>query len=345
MSSAAIETLFYVFDKNLLPRPEPGARVLFMNAQYHVGLEGFPKDTLVLQQCFQPHYAALEARGYKAGDDIPEDNAQGRSFDLAFIALPKNRIEAAGLVAQALDCLADDGILLCAAENKAGGTRIKKMMQSFGLEISDDVSKHKSRAVWAYKNGCDDGAVKRAIQGGAFQNVLAADYVSRPGIFGWDKIDKGSALLAQNLPDDLKGHGADFGCGYGYLSRHVLSCNPAIRSLVCIDADSRAVEAARRNLASSECDVRYIWADLTKPAGLERLDFIVMNPPFHEGKKADSDIGVLFIKTAARSLKKNGTLWMVANNQLPYEEVLAQEFFHVEKISQGQGFKVFKAVR
>jgi len=104
------------------------------------------------------------------------------------------------------------------------------------------------------------------------------------------------------------------------------------------------LDAARVNLNG---DVRgeYIWADLRSAKGIPtNLDAIIMNPPFHEGKKADSDIGIAFIKTAAASLRRNGALYMVANNQLPYETALEEIFFSHELLAQGGGFKVFKAV-
>ena len=92
--------------------------------------------------------------------------------------------------------------------------------------------------------------------------------------------------------------------------------------------------------------VEYQWNDLTcKPDIKQLLDFVVMNPPFHSGKKTDSDIGLKFIENAAACLKKNGTLYMVANAHLPYEKLLEKLFFSVEKMTEEQGFKIYKAIK
>ncbi|MBK7144964.1 MAG: methyltransferase [Xanthomonadales bacterium] len=40
-----------------------------------------------------------------------------------------------------------------------------------------------------------------------------------PACSSWDRVDAASRLLGEHLPDDLHGHAADLGCGYGYLSR------------------------------------------------------------------------------------------------------------------------------
>ena len=40
----------------------------------------------------------------------------------------------------------------------------------------------------------------------------------------------------------------------------------------------------------NKISIEYSWSDLTTiPDGLPPLDWVVMNPPFHEGKKTDSD--------------------------------------------------------
>ena len=54
---------------------------------------------------------------------------------------------------------------------------------------------------------------------------------------------------ARTCPSDLAGHVADFGCGWGYLSRHVLDHCPGIARIDMIDAEHRAIEAARANVA------------------------------------------------------------------------------------------------
>ena len=86
--------------------------------------------------------------------------------------------------------------------------------------------------------------------------------------------------------------------------------------------------------------MNYAWEDLARAVPVRDLDFIVMNPPFHEGKKTDSDIGKQFIETASRSLRQGGQLWMVANAGLPYESVLGALFASHEKITEKNGFKV-----
>ena len=326
----ALETLFHPFQSGAL---EPRAPALFLNAQNYPALSAF--SDMTLQQSFKPYADGLQGAGYSS---VPEIPYAPHSFDVVLIAAPKNQIETLYLIANALRVLKQGGLLIVAADNKAGGSRLVKNLEHFGLQNIQSESRNKARAVWAYSESFDDSAVQEVLAAGEMQAVLNGQFQSQPGIYGWDKIDQGSQILLENLPKDLKGKGADFGCGYGFLAKHIVQ-NDAIKSLICIDADARAIEACRRNVERAE----FHWADLTKKAYPNAFDFIVMNPPFHEGKKADIAIGKKFIVTAAQSLKRKGTLYMVANKHLPYEKILQDQFFKVEKLFEEQGFKVFKA--
>lgn len=264
---------------------------------------------------------------------------------MALVLVPKNAAESLYAIAQALAALKPGGVIVCAGDNKAGGARLKKNLQLFGLKNIREESKNKARVAWAVKDSLKQDEIEVALAAGSMQFVLNESFVSMPGIFGWDKIDKGSEILVQHLPDDLKGAGADFGCGYGFLSSHVLRDAPGISVFSCIDADFRALRAVQENIKTlGFSPVKFLWEDLTAPvSGLAGLDFVVMNPPFHEGKGTDVSIGLAFIKTARESLRHGGVLWMVANSSLPYEAALDELFEKTEKPFEGGGFKIFRA--
>ena len=104
------------------------------------------------------------------------------------------------------------------------------------------------------------------------------------------------------------------------------------------------LEAAKRNVADPRAEIR--WADVratgVTPAS---LDFVVMNPPFHDAGTEDRQLGQTFIRQAASLLRKGGTLWLVANRHLPYEALLTELFrTATPRVDQG-GFKVIEAVK
>ena len=161
-------------------------------------------------------------------------------------------------------------------------------------------------------------------------------------MFSWDRIDPGSALLVKHLPA-LSGRGADFGCGFGFLARTVLA-SPKVESLVLIDIDRRAIEAAKRNISDPRASTQ--WTDL-RTSGFETkgLDFVVMNPPFHDGGAEDKALGQSFIRRAADALRSGGTCWLTANRHLPYEGVMTPFFKRVTLKIEAEGYKVYEAIR
>lgn len=342
--SKAINALFpYVFEAGGDDYPSSDSEILFLNVDF----SSFNEFGNGHVSYYHPHAGAAQ-KWNRRGDFISENdlNAGAQNFDFIFYAMPKNKIEARYFMALIHQNLTESGKVIMAAANDAGGKGLVKMAVALGL-TGQDYSKSKCRILVAEKHEGAENDVQLALKEGARQKIeIAGDtYMSQAGVFGWNKIDTGSKLLVEYIPSDLSGIGADFGCGYGYLSRQILGRCGDIKKLHAIDVDTRSVQAAAQNLAAFEDKAQTHWADLTNNSPIEgRIDFIVMNPPFHEGKSSKVDLGMQFIERAYDSLKKNGALYMVANSHLAYEKHLAR-FGMVEKLAETHGFKIFKALR
>ncbi len=211
-------------------------------------------------------------------------------------------------------------------------------------------SKHKCRVFWSRP---DPAGIDRAL----LAEWLALDaprtivdgYVSRPGLFAWDRIDRASALLAEHLPVNLQGRVADLGACYGYLASQVVARCHGVSAIDLYEAEARALEPARINMARAqresgrEVGVAVHWHDVTR--GLpRRYDAVVSNPPFHQGRADLPELGRAFITTAAEALQPNGRLFIVANRHLPYEAILTARFRDVRTLVTQEGFKVIEAV-
>lgn len=261
------------------------------------------------------------------------------SLDTVVMAAPPGTIERRYALALALRALKPGGKLTVMAPKDKGGSRLGKELKTFGCAVEETGRRHQ-RLCFAARPDEPQG-LEAAIAAGALQKVEALDGWSQPGVFSWDRPDPGSLLLIQALPP-LAGRGADFGCGIGLIARAVLA-RAAVTSLELIDIDRRAVEAARRNIDDSRARIH--WADVRREPALENLDFVVMNPPFHDGGAEDKALGQAFIRRAHQVLSKGGSLWIVANRHLPYEGVLTPLFATVELKAEAGGFKVYEARR
>ncbi|RZJ97110.1 MAG: class I SAM-dependent methyltransferase [Brevundimonas sp.] len=287
---------------------------------------------------FDPPGVAIQTSPLIPGSTALETVPEGSVGEIMVYA-PPGVLERRYTLALALKALKAGGRLDVMAPKDKGGSRLKKELEAFGAEVGESAKAHHRRCVVI--KGDSLTGLDAAIEAGAPRLVAGLEAWSQPGVFAWDRIDPGSALLAQTLPP-LKGVGADLGCGYGALATVALR-SPAVTALRLYDLDRRAVEVARRNVEDPRVTVEQ--ADVrTLPVNGD-LDFIVTNPPFHDGGAEDKRLGQTFIRQASGMLKKGGALWLVANRHLPYEAELNEAFKRVRMVADTGGYKVFEAVK
>lgn len=341
VADAALETLLLPIDEGRIAWP--AGPVLFLRARCGAALQRQPRPGLLCEQTYRPEADALRAAGFTLR------SAEPGPFALILLLPPRQRSEARALMARAVTLLAPGGRIVAAVSNLDGARASEADLAQLTGEV-ETLSKHKCRVFWT------SPSVAMPAQQALQQQWLALDavqridderFLSRPGLFAWDRIDPASQLLAQQLPEDLKGRAADLGAGFGYLSVELLQRCPAITALDLFEAEQRALDLAQQNLLpyAGKVQLGFHWHDVT--AGLPRsYDVIVTNPPFHTRQGADDpDIGRRFIVAAAAALNPGGSLWLVANRHLPYEQVLDASFGRVRVVTQQQGFKIIEAMR
>ena len=337
----ALDTLLLPVRDGALQWPAEGA--LFLRARDGWPLHRQALPGLVCEQGFKPDADALRRSGLAlaAADDA-------RRWPLVLVLPPRQRDEARALLARAIDHCAPGGRVLACMPNSEGAKSGEGDLARLAGPLQT-VSKQHCRVFWtAPLDGViDAGLAAQWRAADAPRPIVDGRFSSRPGVFAWNRIDPASALLADHLPSTLAGHGADLGCGFGYLASQVLSRCRAVTALDLYEAEARALALARANLQAFAARVAldFHWHDVT--TGLPRgYDFIVSNPPFHAQGRADRpDIGQRFIAAAAAALNPGGQLWLVANRHLPYEAVLDSSFGSVRTVAQRDGFKVIAATR
>jgi 16S rRNA (guanine1207-N2)-methyltransferase len=339
---AALDALFVPFAGGELSLPADG-RALFLRARAGVRLRELARPGWLCEQSFLPFADELARCGLRVGEA-----AEGETFPLVLLLPPRQRDEARALFARALDHLAPGGTLV-ASMAKAEGAKSGEADLARLAGTTGSLSKHHCRVFWATPEA---DAIDRALQDEwralDAPRETADGWWSRPGLFAWDRVDRASALLAAHFPEDLDGRVADLGAGYGYLATQLIARCPGITALDLYEAEARALEPARRNVANAlraacrELPVSVHGHDVTR--GLpQHYDAIVSNPPFHLGRADLPELGRAFIASAADALTAQGRLLIVANRHLPYEALLAARFADVRALAVQDGFKVIEA--
>jgi 16S rRNA (guanine1207-N2)-methyltransferase len=294
--------------------------------QIPTGLAEPPDDGLQVGPLF-PSQATLES-------------LQTATYTGLVMRAPANTAERQHDMALALRALVPGSPFTILAPKDKGGSRLLKELVGFGVMAADNPKRHHRICSGVVPETLSN--IDKAIAAGAMTLAPKTNMMGQPGIFSWDRIDTGTALLVDALPN-LWGRVADFGCGTGVLSRAILR-STKVKSLTGFDIDRRAIAACALNIE----DERFasVWTDLrTYGAGTTGLDFIVTNPPFHDAGIEDQALGLAFIKVAAQTLRSGGALWLTANRHLPYEAVLKALFKTVTVKAEGQGYKVFEAIK
>jgi 16S rRNA (guanine1207-N2)-methyltransferase len=267
----------------------------------------------------------------------PLETLAPASLERAVVAAPPGAVERRYVLACVLRALRPGAALTVLAPKDKGGARLAKELEAFGCAVAETSRRHQ-RICHAVRPEAPTG-LEAAIAAGALQYSDALGLWTQPGVFSWDRPDPGTQRLLAALPA-FAGRGADLGCGLGVLARGVLASAEVTR-LDLVDIDYRAIAAARRNVADPRA--RFHWADARVAPELAGLDFVVMNPPFHDQGVEARRLGLAFIRRARQVLRQGGALWLVANRHLPYEAALRELFAQVTPRGEDGGFKIYEA--
>lgn len=287
-------------------------------------VDGLPKADTTIIQPFFPDYDALGKRGFAV-----ETEATGNAA-VAIVSTPRSKPLAREWIADA--CRVAEGGLVIVDGNKTDGVESILKEVKKHTTILGTFSKAHGRLFWFKSADFSDWHQGVSMNADGFSTMA--------GVFSADGVDPASKLLADNLPVKFKGSVADLGAGWGYLASRMVDLEK-VKDVHLIEADKRALDCARLNVGSDKAV--FHWGDATTFKLQDRVDNVVMNPPFHTERKADPELGKQFISAAARLLKSSGQLYLVANRHLPYETILSERFSLVQEGAGDGRFKTFVA--
>jgi 16S rRNA (guanine1207-N2)-methyltransferase len=338
--SPALKTLLIPFERGILSLPNDATAFLIRAEAVAELRDRFPQ--LTCEQTYKPAYDRVTALGLSATRHLDGEFAAGLCL------LTKDKTESLVNLARAWTLVRPGGLLVFAGQNDTGAASIQKQARSVIGEIGR-LAKNHGRVWWCRRHDrAMPSQLSEWLAAGADRAVDGTSYVARPGTFSWRQVDEGSQLLAGALPADIRGAVAEVGAGWGYLAATLIERCPRIAALDLFEAEWLGLEAARTNVETHRrqgIEVGYHWHDVTLGLPRSRYDWVVMNPPFHEGKGTDVDLGRRFIDAGIDALAPDGTLLLVANRHLPYETLLETRGLTARPTAQTKTFKVIEAKR
>ena len=305
--------------------PAEGARTAVFRPAAGYDLSPLEAAALHVIQGFRPDHDHFAAR-YETAPVAEGD------YGAALVVLPRAKAEARALIAEAMARVSPGGPVAVDGLKTDGIEPLLKACRK-RTAVSDPISKaHGKLFVMRAGEGFEDWLP--GPPEGPFRTV--------PGAFSADGPDRGSLLLAANLPAKLPPHVVDLGAGWGFLSDAALK-REGVSRIDLVEADWASLEAAKANV--DDARARFHWADAARWRPERASDMIVTNPPFHTSRRADPSLGRAFLEAAAAMLSPRGQLWVVANRHLPYETTLAERFGEVSELAGDASFKILVAGR
>ncbi|MBB3143374.1 methyltransferase [Halomonas organivorans] len=223
-------------------------------------------------------------------------------------------------------------------ENQGGIKRVLKVLAALGLGCRKVDS---ARRCTLFASRLDRVGIDPDAAWTSFE-AEGLSLASHPGVFGHGKLDEGTRLLLERLPDVLpsKGDVLDMGCGDGVLAAWLARRGLATTA---IDVNGFAVEATRRTLVANDVKGEVLAGDVFTGLEDRRFDAIVSNPPFHQERAIDYGPAGRLIREAPAHLRPGGRLVLVANAFLPYPDLLERTFGRFDVLADDRRFRVYAA--
>ncbi|ARN74626.1 methyltransferase [Oceanicoccus sagamiensis] len=295
-------------------------------------------------------YQALQAKGFNARlSDYDFSEFEARSFSAIYYRVSKEKAVVHHIINAAARYLKPLGELYLAGYKNEG---IKTYSDKAANLLANPAEKHRgSRSTLLATIVCADVDQKafsvnrlddKHYTDFATINAGELELVTKPGVFGWQKIDQGSAFLIDYLKDHMASlpqpeSVVDLGCGYGYLSVMASQFLPA--RYVATDNNITAVNSCAQNFSQHHIDGEVLIDNCAQSINT-KADLVLCNPPFHQGFDIDSDLTLRFLQSCKRLLNAKGVGLFVVNGFIPLEKKAAPLFSRVEVVASNRSFKL-----
>ena len=219
--------------------------------------------------------------------------------------------------------------------NDAGGKSIGKALETLaGSAEKTDSARHCS--LWQVQLNKAEGF--NWLKHARSFSFNSQSYLTLPGVFNHGALDTGTAVLLEHVPAPRHGRLLDLGCGSGVIGLSMKKEAPSLK-VTLADIDYFATQSVQLNSARMGLEAEVLNSDGLKDIS-GRFDYIMTNPPFHQGKETNYSFARDLFSSARQHLTSDGQIWLIANRHLPYEDWALEYFAEARVMVQEKGFKL-----
>ncbi len=307
-----------------------------------------PSDCLQVVTSRCDVYSALKVAGCSVQlSDYDFSSVPVSSLDVIYYRVSKEKAVVHHIINAASACLREGGVLFLAGYKNDGiKTYLTKAISLLG-EMGEKQRGSKTATMAAILCQGGDGELldDRGYPSLSMLAFDGVDFVTKPGIFGWNKIDQGSQLLVDQLADEVALLSrppqtiVDLGCGYGFIS--VMASRIIKADIIASDNNMAAINACTENFRQQGVNGSVVVDDCA--AGIQTYaDMVLCNPPFHQGFDVEDQLTEKFLLASKRLMTRNGVALFVVNRFIPLERKAKKWFSLVETVADNGRFKVIR---
>ena len=349
-----------------MPTPSTPDHALQLLAQQYAGTEGrrvwvadenwpdsdIPSpvqfdDTLIVTNRIDVYRSHIHHHAHVELSDFAFEEAANGEIDALFFRVSKEKPVVHHVINASAQLLREGGALYLTG-NKGDGTKTYFDKAKEVLGVGD--------AQWKKaKHGAYGGRLTRSSSTATpldcqdYPNLRPiaelddARFDSKPGIFGWNKIDLGSALLIEHLPRFVRELSPppatllDLGCGFGYLA--VMAGKQLGIPITATDNNVAAVAACEHNMEMNAISGNVMLDDCGSAID-SQFDAILCNPPFHRGFSTQGQLTQRFLQGCHRLLAPGGAALFVVNQFIPLETLATPHFARIDRFGENGSFKL-----
>lgn len=275
--------------------------------------------------------------------DLSDISKNSEKYDLVLCYLPKNHSFLEDILAILSQSLKPHTPFIFTGMVKHMSRGHFQLIEKYIGPLTTSLAKKKARLIFS--------RLELPPQESPFPKYLQVhgldhEFTQFSNIFSRDKLDIGTRFFLDHLPVDLTGEALDLACGNGILGIKFKLQNPS--ALVSFTDESfMAMISAKTNYRKYSFNDRgnFFWSHSAEAVKDKQFDFIMCNPPFHQGTTVSTHIAHDMFKQSYKVLKKGGSLRIVANSHLGYPSILRRNFKKVSILASNKKFLILEAIK
>lgn len=262
--------------------------------------------------------------------------------DMAIIHFPKSKAEFSFILAMLAESMTEDATIVIIGENKGGVKSADKLAKDY-LEYCHkaDSARHCLLYIGKYNASIPPFDLQSFY---TYYQVQVQEKTLKiaalPGVFSQKSLDTGTEILLANLPETMSGSVLDFGCGAGVIAAYIGTVYPQSK-LSLVDVSALALHSAQTTLSLNQLSAEYIASDSLSNVK-QQYNFVVSNPPFHQGVKTHYGATELFLAEIKQHLSSKGCITIVANSFLKYLPIMEKSIGKTKTLTIKKGFAIYQ---